>query len=345
MAVPPAPPPLPLGRGLLYAGFAASTWGTAGAAATALHQHSGLGPLTVSFWRFLIGALLLLGARPLLLHSRSRRVHAATPACGSGSGFGSGLRRLVRPHLLGLGLCMAVFQTFYLIAVDLTGLAVGTTVALGTTPVLTSLGAWLLSRQRPRPADLSATALAVVGLLLVVLGGSGGGSGVPATGPSPVAGFACALLSAAGLASVNLLGQRRRRRPDGEPLDAALAGFGVGTVLLLPVLLTTDVLPKGSEVWPSVLLLGYLAAVPSALAYALFFTAASVVRATTMSTLMLLEPLAALALGVLLFDERLALAAAAGTALLLTGILVLARAERESGNPGPDGGATHQPIG
>ncbi|MFM9370493.1 DMT family transporter [Streptomyces sp. Da 82-17] len=333
----PPSPPLSLSRGLLYAGFAATTWGTAGAAATALHQHSGLGPLTVSFWRFLVGALLLFAARPLLRVRTGKR--------GAGAAGGSRLRRLVRPHLQALGLSMAVFQTFYLIAVDLSGLAVGTTVALGTTPVLTSLGAWLLLRQRPRGADLSAVALAVAGLLLVVLGGSG----AHATGPSPLAGFVCALFSAAGLASVNLLGQRRRGRTDGEPLDAALAGFGVGTVLLLPVLFTADVLPRGAEWWPSVLLLGYLAAVPSALAYALFFTAASVVRATTMSTLMLLEPLAALALGVLFFDERLTLAASAGTALLLTGILVLARAERDdddgSGRPDEVGDTAHRPIG
>ncbi|MGA5700523.1 DMT family transporter [Peterkaempfera bronchialis] len=301
---------LPVGRGLLYATVAAATWGTAGAAATALYRISGLGPLAVSFWRFALGAVLLLAARPLL-------------------GLGSrAVRRVLRPQLLAVGLGMAVFQTSYLAAVDLAGLAVGTAATMGAVPVLTAVGARLLLGERLGRAGGLTVALAVAGLLLLALGGSGGA----ASGRAPLPGFLCALLSAAGCASVNLLGQHRRGSAgSGEPYDAALAGFVVGAGLLLPVCAGGGLLPTGAHLERSLLLLGYLGAVPSALAYGLFFAAATVVRATTVSVLMMLEPLAALALGVAVFDERLTPAALAGTALLLSGIVVLARAERGGG--------------
>ncbi|WP_055585192.1 DMT family transporter [Peterkaempfera griseoplana] len=296
---------LPVGRGLLYATVAAAAWGTAGAAATALHHISGLGPLAVSFWRFALGALLLLAARPLLGLGRWTA------------------RRVLRPRQLLVGLCMAVFQTAYLAAVDQAGLAVGTAVTMGTVPVFTAVGARLVLGERLGRAGSGTVALAVAGLLLLALG-SAGGTG---TGGSPLLGFVCALVSAAGCAFVNLLGQHGRGS-GAEPYDAALAGFVVGAVLLLPACRGGDLLPGGGHLERSLLLLGYLGAVPSALAYGLFFAAATVVRATTVSVLMMLEPLAALLLAVSAFGERLTPAAAAGTALLLAGVVVLARAER-----------------
>lgn len=298
--------PLPVGRGLLYATAAATAWGTAGAAATALHRTSGLGPLAVSFWRFALGAVLLLAARPLL---------GLTPGTA---------RRVLRPQLLAVGFCMAVFQTCYLAAVDLAGLAVGTAATMGTVPVLTAVGARVLLGERLGRAGGTTVALAVAGLLLLALGGTG----ATASGGSPLPGFVCALLSAAGCSAVNLLGQHRRgSAQSAEPYDAALAGFVVGAALLLPACLGGELLPTGGGLERSLLLLGYLGAVPSALAYGLFFAAATVVRATTVSVLMMLEPLAALLLAVAAFGERLTFAAGAGTVLLLTGVVVLARAE------------------
>ncbi|WP_377272298.1 DMT family transporter [Peterkaempfera sp. SMS 1(5)a] len=297
---------LPVGRGLLYATVAATAWGTAGAAATALHHISGLGPLAVSFWRFALGAVLLLAARPLLGLGR----------CA--------VRRVLQPRHLLVGLCMAVFQTAYLAAVDLAGLAVGTAVTMGTVPVLTAVGARLLLGERLGRAGSGTVALAVAGLLLLAFGTSGDGTG---QGGSPLLGLLAALVSAAGCACVNLLGQYRRGAGAAEPYDTALAGFVIGAVLLLPACSGGGLLPVGGHLERSLLLLGYLGAVPSALAYGLFFAAATVVRATTVSVLMMLEPLAALLLAVSAFGERLTAAAAAGTALLLAGVVVLARAE------------------
>jgi drug/metabolite transporter, DME family len=78
-------------------------------------------------------------------------------------------------------------------------------------------------------------------------------------------------------------------------------------------------------------LLTYVAAVPTALAYALYFAGAAVVRAATVSVIMLLEPVSAAVIAVTALDERLTAATALGTALLLAAVAGLAVAETRVG--------------
>ena len=60
-------------------------------------------------------------------------------------------------------------------AVDDTGVAVGTIVALGSAPALTGALEWLLHGRRPPGRWAAATALACAGVALLALGGGGGG--------------------------------------------------------------------------------------------------------------------------------------------------------------------------
>jgi DME family drug/metabolite transporter len=68
----------------------------------------------------------------------------------------------------------------------------------------------------------------------------------------------------------------------------------------------------------------YLGAVPTALAYVLFARGLERTGASETATLTLAEPLTAAALGVIALGERPGLAAAAGAALVLSGLAVLA---------------------
>ncbi|MYX22082.1 EamA family transporter, partial [Streptomyces sp. SID8380] len=65
----------PVGRGLLFLTLAGLAWGTAGAAAALLYRSSGLGPLALSFWRYVGGLALLLAT--LALRPASRRPRPA----------------------------------------------------------------------------------------------------------------------------------------------------------------------------------------------------------------------------------------------------------------------------
>ena len=86
-------------------------------------------------------------------------------------------------------------------------------------------------------------------------------------------------------------------------------------------------LPHTAELGRVLWLLAYVAAVPTALAYALYFAGAAVVRAATVSVIMLLEPVSAAVIAVTVLGERLTAATVAGTLLLLAAVAGLAVAE------------------
>jgi DME family drug/metabolite transporter len=96
---------------------------------------------------------------------------------------------------------------------------------------------------------------------------------------------------------------------------------------LLPFALAEGLLPHTEEPGRLLVLLAYVAAVPTALAYGLYFAGAAVVRSATVSVIMLLEPVSAAVLAVVLLGEHLTVATLAGTALMLGSVLGLAVGE------------------
>ena len=151
---------LPAGRGLFYLAVAGVAWGTAGAAAGLIYRSSDLGAISVSFWRNAGGLLLLL----IFGLVRSRRPGSRPRAAG----WRLGRRALLVRLLTGFGL--AVFQTAYFGAVQVTGLAVGTVVTLGAGPLLIAAGARLLLRERLPRGGVATMAAALAGLVVLVLG-------------------------------------------------------------------------------------------------------------------------------------------------------------------------------
>ncbi|MET9347551.1 DMT family transporter [Streptomyces termitum] len=312
MPNPPVPSALPVGRSLVYLVVAGVAWGTAGAAGSLVFRSSDMGPLALSFWRGAGGLLLLLAVPALRALRRDRRPRAAAPAAEP--------RRILLVRIVGTGLCLAVFQTAYFAAVESTGLAVGTVVTLGAGPVLIAVGARVTMGERLGPGGLAAVVGALVGLAVLVLGG-GGAEVRPA-------GVGYAVLSAAGFASLTLLTRWLGRRGGGAgSLTSTAWTFGVGTVAVLPFALFEGLLPHTEDVVRLLLLLLYVAAIPTALAYALYFAGAAVVRAATVSVIMLLEPVSAALLAVTLLGEELTATTVLGTVLLLAAVTGLALAE------------------
>lgn len=305
-ALTPAPAPGYIGRSLLYLIVAGAAWGTAGAAASLVFQVSDLGPLALSFWRCAGGLALLLGALAL---RTPRRVSPRTAEPRK--------RTLVR--ILGTGIGLTVFQSAYFAAVQLTGLAVATVVTLGAGPVLIAVGARLSMGERLGRGGLLAVLGALGGLSVLVLGGEGGTV-------RPL-GIIVALVSAAGYAAITLLTRWLGRDGGGDSLTTTAWAFLVGAVGLLPLALAEGLLPRTEDMARVIWLLVYVAAVPTALAYVLYFAGAAVVRAATVSVIMLLEPVSAAAIAVLILGEQLTGATVWGTALLLAAVAGLALAE------------------
>ncbi|GGV60729.1 membrane protein [Streptomyces griseoloalbus] len=294
---------LPVGRGLLYLIVAGAAWGTAGAAASLVYRISDMGPVALSFWRCALGLVLLLAA--LLL----RRTRPAAP-----EPLG---RRVLRATATGIGL--AVFQTAYFAAVSATGLAVATVVTLGAGPVLMALGARVTMGERLGRGGLAAVVGALAGLVVLVLGGGG-------TTVDPW-GVLLALLSAAGYSAMTLLTRWWGRDGGTDSSGTTVGAFAVTSLVLLPFAAVEGLVPHTDAPGGLLCLLAYVATVPTALAYGLYFAGAAVVRSATVSVIMLLEPVSAAVLAVALLGERLTAATLAGTLLMLGSVAGLAVGE------------------
>ncbi|BAJ31995.1 MULTISPECIES: EamA family transporter [Kitasatospora] len=318
---------LPARRGLLYVALAATAWGTAGAAAALLFRHSGLGPLALTFWRSLGGAAVLLALRPFTGRGRSAARSAARAAARPA------VARPAVGRILLNGLGLTLFQAAYFLAVRDAGLAVATVVTLGSAPVLVAFGGRLLTGERLGRAGLAAVAGAVLGLGVLVLGGAGGTDGPAGRAGFEPAGLAWALASAAGYAAITVATRHRAARTGAvdDPAATTLWSFGVCAACLFPFALAEGPLPAAGSLPSTLLLLGYLATVPTALAYALYFAGAAVIRAATASVVALIEPLSATVLAAAVLDEPLTPAAVLGTAVLLLSVTALARAELRAG--------------
>ncbi|WP_329341557.1 DMT family transporter [Streptomyces sp. NBC_00663] len=300
---------LPLGRGLLCLIVAGVAWGTAGAAGSLVYRTSDMGPVALSFWRCAIGFVLLLAVR--LARSRTA---VAEPL----------RRRALRAVVTGVGL--AVFQTAYFAAVQITGLAVGTVVTLGAGPVLIALGARLALGERLGRGGVAAVAGALVGL--AVLGLGGGGTAVRPWG------VLLALVSAAGYSVMTLLTRKWGRDGGADAAGTSVWAFAVTSVCLLPFALAEGLVPHTAEPARLAGLLVYIATVPTALAYALYFAGAAVVRSATVSVIMLLEPVGASVLAIVLLGEHLTTPTLLGTLLMLGSVTGLAVAETRGARRG-----------
>jgi len=275
--------------------LAAVLFGTTGAA-QALGPE--LDPLAVGASRIVIGGALL--ALIAVVAAATGRIRLRT---------GGGPRALLLA-----GACVAVYQATFFAAVADTGVAVGTVVAIGSGPAFAGLFASIFTGERLERRWAAATALACSGVVLLVMGGGAGG-GVSAPG------VGLALISGAGYAGY-AVASKRMLVAGGAPEAVMAAVFGVGALLMLPLL---ALVPAGGLVTPGGLtLVLYLGAVPTALAYLLFARGLERTGASETATLTLAEPLTAAALGVIALGERPGLAAAAGAALVMGGLAVLA---------------------
>lgn len=284
---------------------AAALWGTTG---TAQALGDVRDPVVVGAARLAVGG----GALVLV----------ALVACGP-----TVLLRCLRRPLLGwsvlAAVATAVYQSAFFSAVASTGVATGTVVALGTAPVATGVCGALLSGERPGRRWVVATALAVVGCTVLVVAGSSGAATVHP------AGVAAAVLAGA---CYGLYTSAAKALLDRDvPVVATMAvTLGLGALLLSPVLASG----AGQLATPgSLLLVGWLGLVTTAVAYLLFARGLRRLPASTVGTLSLAEPLTAATLGLLVVGERPAPAAVVGALLLLAGLLLAAgRRERQPGS-------------
>lgn len=283
-------------------GLATVLWGTTGTAQQLAPE--GASPLTIGALRLLVAAIALLALALFTGHLRNL----------------AGLRR---PATLIAALGVAAYQPFFFLAVDTTGVVVGTIVAIGCAPIIGGILAWIYDRAAPSRTWIVATTVAIFGVTLLIAAGNEIGTSTR--------GIVFAIAAGAAYATYVIAARQLARQ--GDTIGSTTIIFAIAAVLLLPLLATDELgwvaTPAGAL---TAIHLGILA---TAVAYLLFAKGLETTRSTTATTLTLGEPVTAALLGVIALGERPPPLGWAGFALVLVALAAVA-AEGRSNRLMPD---------
>jgi drug/metabolite transporter, DME family len=239
--------------------------------------------------------------------------------------------RVVRAHRAGLlvqwrtlavaAVAVAVYPLAFYTSMRLAGVAVGTVVTIGSGPLAAALIERVVDR---RPLSRRWALGAAAGMLgVVALAVSRADHGEATSGGSgahPVLGIALGLLAGVTYALYSWGAARMMRF--GLPSRPVMgAVFGLGGVLLMPVLLLTGA--PIVEAGRNLAVVAYLAVVPMFVGYVLFGRGLARISATSATTLSLLEPAVAALIAVLVLHEGLPALGWAGMAIMLAGLVLL----------------------
>lgn len=274
-------------------------WGTGALVVNVLIARHGFTPENISFWRFTVGAgvLLAIYARP-----------AVWPAVREQGWL-----------LLGAGSCMALYVLAWFLGIARIGAAIPTLIALCLPPVLVTLLAVLRGQEKlDLPLAIVLTA-ALSGTALIVL--QHGGADAPVAGDLMLAGVGFSVASAVLYAGFTLVSGRLSQRLGAGP---ATMGLTVVAAAVMGLSALYQPLHWPTELPPEAWLL-YLGVVTAALALLAFSWGAARLSPTALTVATLVEPLTAVLLSALVLKQSLTPAQWAGAALLLAAIWGLSR--------------------
>ena len=282
-------------RGAAAVAAASVLWGTTGTAASALPDD--VSPLAVGASTMAVGGAILfaLSWRPALTVLRVAGARAWVIAGAAG--------------------VVAYALAFYA-ATHFAGVAIGNVVALGSGPLFAAALEGVLERRVPSRRWIISTVVAVAGVVLLAAGDSGIAPNVPlGVALGLLAGFSYALYTYAS---------GRAMRAGGSSRGAVGIVFGLAALPLAVVLVVLGgpLLQSGTSVG----IAAYLALGPMVLAYSLFGAGLAVIRASTATTISLVEPVVATALAVLVVGERPGVVGWIGLGLIVVAVAALVSA-------------------
>ncbi len=286
---------------LLAACGAGALWGTGALVVNLLIVRHGFSPETISFWRFVVGAVVLLAVfgRPAVW-------------------------RAVRPQLglvLASGTCMAMYVLCWFLGIERIGASIPTLIALCLPPVLVTGVAVLRGQERVDLALLVVLAAALGGTVLIVSRHGGGTGEVP--GEVMLAGVGFSITSAMLYAAFTLVSGRLSQSLGAGPMTLCLT---IVAAIVMGLSSIYRPLAWPAEVPPEAWLL-YLGVVTAALALLAFSWGAARLTPTALTVATLVEPLTAVALSALLLGEHLSAGQWVGGLLLMSSIWGLSARE------------------
>ncbi len=295
--------------------FASIIWGTTGTAATFAPEVS---PAAIG------AAAMGLGGLMQALYA-GRGIRASLPALANHKAM----------LLLG-GLAVAIYPLAFYGSMRMAGVTIGTVVTIGSAPILSALIEFTFDRTRLTARWVTAALIGLLGMALLCLnkGGSHGSGAVG--GDQALLGILLGLIG--GLTYALYSWTARRVMLGGIRSDVAMgATFGIGGLLLLPVLIATG--GPFLHSWQNASVGIYMALVPMFLGYLAFGLGLARIPASTATTLTLTEPVVAAILAILIVGERLTPIGWTGIALIIGCLAVLTAPRRSRAALAMSGGA------
>ena len=214
-------------------------------------------------------------------------------------------------------LTIALFQSLFFTSVRFTGVALGTVVTIGSSPVFSGLVEWAIWKRKPNRVWAIATSLAIIGCILLFVN----------RGEASVNPFGILLALCAGLMFALYTNCSKQLTEKEETLPAVAMTFTLCALLLLPF--SGDGVMwifEGQNLIPMV----FMGLAATSLAYLLFLGGLEKISSSSAVTLSLAEPLTAALLGVFLVGEYLSPTSWVGVVMLLGGIIVITVGGRKS---------------
>lgn len=271
-----------------------------------LAQQEGMSSLTIAAMRMGLSALIL---SPIALGR-----------------VGGELRRLQRRDLL-LGLTSGIFLSLHFASwiSSLAYTSVASSAALVvTSPLWVALASWLILHERPGRGTVAGLVLTLSGSALIIMSGMGDDASTQYA--NPTLGNVLALLGAVAVTGYFLVGRSLRQR-----LSVLAYIWLVYTTAAIA--LSLSVLLMGQQIF-GLSIVAYLCVLglalgPQLLGHTSFNWALAHLSATFVAIAILGEPVSSAALAWLIFGEQFEALQLAGFVLLLLGIAIAARDERQ----------------
>lgn len=222
--------------------------------------------------------------------------------------------------IIGASLCMALYQPLFFSAVSITGVAIGTVVAIGSAPILSGFLEWMFFKNRPSKVWWYSTILSILGCLMLFMNKE-------SLYVDPI-GIIMALGAGLSFASYALISRDMVGKY--STLSVVAVVFTLSAICLSPFLFIFDMswIMSFRGVGISIQL-GIMA---TGVAYFLFAKGLAHVSSSTAVTLALAEPMTAALLGVFMLGESLSKTSWFGIFLLMLGIGILIWSSKSSSN-------------
>lgn len=214
--------------------------------------------------------------------------------------------------------CMACYQPFFFSAVKITGVAIGTVVAIGSSPILAGIMEWLFKKTMPTKSWWIATVVAICGCLLLFINDS--------SVQVQSSGIILALGAGLSFATYTLVSKGLLETQAPEAVVAVV--FSLAACILAPLLFIFDL--SWLLQWKGIGTVLFLGIFATGTAYLLFIKSLVQIPASTAVTLSLFEPLTAALLGTFLIGESMTLQSWVGVAMIFLAIVVVSIAPKKS---------------